>query len=189
MADEANEVVASENDTTEEVVNTEEVEETTAQVETEDQPQEDIELLKEQNKRLFERAKKAEAEAKELKAKVTPKPQPKVEPSEKQDGLTPLDAVLLAKSNVSEPEDIEEVITYAQYKKISIKDALADKTLQLILRDKADTRATSEATNTGPARRGTVKPTDEQILANAAAGKEVDPVALAEARWNLKKSN
>jgi len=186
MADEANEELDSQNQPTEEVENTEEVEDVTTQGTTEDQPEEDINLLKEQNKKLFERAKKAEAEAKDLKAKVnTSKPAP-TELSEKQDGITSLDAIVLAKANVHE-DDIDEVVSYAKFKGISIKQALADKTMKSILRDKTEFRETSEATNTGPARRGSAKPTDEQILANAQAGKEVNPEDLAEARWNQKK--
>lgn len=59
MSTEDNEELDSQNQATEEVVKTEQVEDT-ALAETED-----VEKLREQNKRLFERAKKAEAKLKE----------------------------------------------------------------------------------------------------------------------------
>jgi hypothetical protein len=187
---EATEELDSTNQSTEEVDNTEEIEETDSESGTED-----LNALQEKNKRLFERAKKAEAEAKLLKAERLKKEeqaktvQPKVEqPSQKQDGLTPMDAIILGKSDISETEDIEEVINFAGYRKMSIPQALKDKTLQAILSDRKEQRATAEATNTSTARRGTSKPTDEQLIANAEAGKyPEDAETLAEARINLKK--
>lgn len=168
---------------TEEVVNTEVVEETTAEVETEDNSAQ-LEL-EEKNKKLYERAKKAEEELKKLKAAKPKAPEAPAAP-EKQ-GLTPMDAIVLSTAKITDVEDIEEVVNYAAYKGIEIKDALKDKTMQTILRTKAEERQTAEATNTGAGRRGSSKPSGEQLLANARSGKPVDDIdALAEAHFNDK---
>lgn len=189
MSEQDTETLNSSNETTEEVDNTDAVEENDAQ-----SGSEDLETLQEKNKRLFERAKKAEAEAKLLKAERLKReeqakvPQPPVEtPSKKQDGLTALDAIAIAKANIHE-DDVEEVVRWAKYNNITIKDALKDKTMQTILRDKEEIRSTANATSTGAARRNTSKPSPESILENAAKGIfPEDPAALAEARLASRK--
>ena len=188
MADNADETVDSTNDTTEEVVNTEEVEETDLS-ETED-----LGELQEKNKKLFERAKKAEAEAKLLKAerlKAEEEAKAKVvktEPSEKQGGLTPKDLYALMEAKVPQ-DDIEVVSEYAAFKKTSVAEALKSSVIKSELADRAEQRQTAEATNTGTARRGSAKPTPEQVMANVSEGKlPEDPEALAKARWAVKKA-
>lgn len=190
MDEESNDNIESVNDETEEVLNTEEVEETTPEVETED-----IEALKQElakkeelNKKLFERAKKAEAEAKARKGEVAPAPTT----PEKQDAvqLTPMDAILLSKANVTEQEDIEEVISYANFKKIPVSEALKNSTVKTILAEKAEQRSTAQATNTGAARRGSSKLSPEQILANASKGnlpESAEDLAEAHMAAKLKK--
>jgi hypothetical protein len=189
MGEILDETIDSTNDTTEEVAKTDEVEEVTddASDETED---EDLETLREKNKRLFERTKKAEAEAKLLKAeRIKKEEKAKVEsPSQKQDGITPMDAVVLMGAKVTEKEDIEFVAEYAKFKNIPLSEALKSSIVKAELAERLEHRTTAAATNTGAARRGTAKITDEQIVANAEQGKEVDPEALAEARMNIKKS-
>jgi hypothetical protein len=182
MAD-ANDELESVIEPTEEVENTEEVEETVVETETEDEAQEesqDSELV-EKNKKLFERAKKAEAELKEFKAKAqapTAKPTP-----EKQGDLSSMDTIALIGAQVTVKEDIDEVVDFARVKGISIDEALAHNVVKAILKDKAEVRQTAAATNTGTARRSSSKPTNEQVLANVASGKlPDDPEALAEAR-------
>ena len=86
-----------------------------------------------------------------------------------------MDTIALIGAKVTEKEDIDEVVDYARLKGISIFEALATNVVKTILKDKAEQRASAEATNTGPARRGSAKLTDEQILEAASKGKEVDP--------------
>jgi hypothetical protein len=182
------EIIDSTSDETEEVLKTEEVEEVDG---AEAEETEDIEAIKEKNKRLFERAKKAEAEAKILKAerlKKEEKAKAEPQPSQKQDGLTSMDAIVLMGAKVTEKEDIEMVAEYAKFKGIPIADALKSSIVKAELAEKAELRSTAAATNTGNARRGTARPTDEQIVSSAAEGKEVDPELLAEARFNIKKA-
>lgn len=185
MDEESNDNIESINDETEEVFNTEEVEETVADTETEDESEEDIEAIKEQNKKLFERAKKAEAELKKAKASK-PAPAPSA-PSEKQDGLTPLDTLALFNAKVTSKEDIETVQKFARIEGLSIEDALSDSIVQNILKTRAEERATAAASNTSTARRGTSKPSLDQVLSNAETGKlPDDPELLAEARLAAK---
>jgi hypothetical protein len=164
---------------------------------------EDVETLKaqlaekdKQNTKLFERAKKAEGFEKQPDGSwVKPQKKPEVKSDPKptevaktNDGLTSMDAIVLMGAKVTEKEDIEFVAEYAQFKKISIADALKSSVVKSELAEKSEVRATAAATNTGNARRGTSKPTDEQIVNNASEGKDVDPEALAEARFNIRKS-
>ena len=190
MSDNDNENLDSTNETTEEVVNTDEVEETDDQSESED-----LEVIKEKNKRLFERAKKAEAEAKLLKAErlkqeeqaKVKKVETKTESSEKQ-GDFDLEDVAVLVQKVSDKEDRDMVKDYAKFKKISLEDALKNNVIQAELKNRAEERTTAQATNTNGGRRGSTKPTPEQILANAAQGKlPDDPAELAEARAADKK--
>lgn len=192
MDEESNDNIESINDETEEVFNTEEVEEITPEVETEDKSSE----LEEKNRKLFERAKKAEAEAREWKAKAqntqapqTPKPAEST-PSEKQDGISAMDAMALMGAKVTEKEDIEEVVEYARFKGVPISEALKSSTVKTILAEKAEQRATSEATNTSSGRRGTTKPSVETILANASKGNlPENPDDLADAWIEAKKKS
>ena len=178
------------NQTSEEDVNTEVIEDETPADESEneegsvDQAQLD---LQEKNKKLFERAKKAEAELKALKSKSTAKPNT----SEKQDGISSLDAIALIKANITEKEDIDEVLEYSKLKGISIQESLKSNVVRVLLAEKAEQRRTAEATNTSAARRGNTVLPDESIVSNANQGKfPEDPAVLAKAQFNLmKKAN
>jgi hypothetical protein len=187
MDEESNDNIESINDETEEVLNTEEVEETVVDTETEDDSLIDrLAKVEETNKRLFERAKKAEAEAKEWKAKGQPA-EAQTNSSEKQDGLSSMDTIALIDAKVTNREDIETVQKYARLEGISIGDALSASVVKAILKDKAESRQTAEATNSGPARRGSSKPSLDAVLEGTLTGKlPDDPELLAEARMNAK---
>ena len=113
MSEQDNENLDSTNETTEEVVKTEEVVEESV-VDT--PPEDETEKLKETNKRLFERAKKAEAEAKKLKAEAE-KAQP--DPSNERDELR-----LIAKG--LSDEEIEQAQVIAKGKGISLTESIKD---------------------------------------------------------------
>ncbi len=182
----ADETVDSPNDTTEEVDNTEEIDETDSGSESED-----LEALQEKNKRLFERAKKAETEAKLLKAERLKKEETvkaKPAPVQTEVGLTPKDTLILMNQKVTEEEDIDAVLEFAQFKKISVSEALKLSVVKTLLAEKAELRKTAQATNTGVARRGTTKPSAETLIADAQKGRMPDDAdALAEARFELMK--
>lgn len=184
MSDELNEELDSQNQSTEEVVNTEEVEVETPAEDTED----DVEALREKNKKLFERAKKAEAEAKELKTKVKA-PEQKPQTVEKQTGdVTLKDQYALLEAKVP-ADDIDEVISYAKYKGISVAEALKTAVVKATLSERAEVRKTAEVAHTGGGKRTTVKLSDEALVNKAEQGDlPEDPDALVEARFNLKKN-
>ena len=79
------------------------------------------------------RAEKAEKELKSEKAQVKP------------DSLSPKDYLALTSASVN-PEDFDEISDFATFRKISIGEALKNKTLQLILSERAEERATELAT-------------------------------------------
>jgi len=124
---------------------------------------------------------KAIADRKDKKAKKVEKPEPKEEETK----ITPLDTIALMKADVTEEDDIQEVIDYAGYKKISVTEALKSPVVKTTLADRAEERKTAKATNTKGGKRGTAKQSAESIIQQARDGKEVDPEKLAEARMNI----
>lgn len=150
-----------------ESTNQPEVEETQETPEDSEESKDDVEALKEQNKKLFERAKTAEAKLKELKPKVEPKPE--TPPSDP--GLPIADIIALSKIH---EEDVEEVVNYAKFKKIPVKEALKLNVIKTLLNDRAEERKTAEATAKGSQRRSSATVSDESLLDNASTGKVPD---------------
>lgn len=71
------------------------------------------------------------------------------------DTLSAKDAMLLAKADV-DLEDVDEVISFANFKKITIKEALENKTLKSLLAENKEHRASAIAAQTkGSPRTGT----------------------------------
>ena len=68
-------------------------------------------------------------------------------------------------------EDFEKVKDYAGFRKISISEALSDKTLKVILSESAEERKTELARQGGKGNRSPEKATPEAILEKARAGK------------------
>ena len=149
---------------------------------------EEVTKLQEQNKKLYERAKKAEAEAKALKKTSEPKPDVTVQP---QVQLTALDAVLLSKSDISEKEDIETLVEYANFKHISVAEAMKTPVMKAELAQRAQERKSAQATHTGGGKRSSATLTSDQILANAEKGimpkSDDDWDKIAEARAKARR--
>lgn len=151
----------------------------------------DVATLKEQNKKLFARAKKAEGfefkDGKWVKPVVDKKPETKVEPSQE---LSAKDALLLAKANV-DLEDVDEVIDFAKYRKITIAEALQNNTLRAILTDSQEKRKTALATQTSGTRK-TTAPTIEALTEKAQKGElsesEIDKLVELRMEAKLNKS-
>jgi hypothetical protein len=109
------------------------------------------------------RAKKAEAAI--IKAKAKPAKAP-TEPK-----LTTFDLLALQKANIETEEDLDEVVRWADYNKISVAEALKSKILNTVLSDKAEERKSAAAVNLGTGRRaGGGQVSDERLLADAAKG-------------------
>lgn len=105
--------------------------------------------------------------------------------------LDPSDVFVLVKANVLE-EDVPDIVEYARFKKISIRDALQTNFVKALLSDKAEERATAEATHTGSARRSAGAKNSRDIINEASRGNlPDDPTALAEARLKqrIKEKN
>lgn len=164
-----------ETETTEEA--TETAEETTA-----DNQVEEIEALRAKaakvddleakNKKLFERAKKAES-----------KPVPT-------DDLSVTDAVVLMQNGVK-AEHFKDVIQASKVLGMSIQDALKNDVVKTILAKKVEEEKTANATQVKPQARGTQKVTSDQVLQKFERGdlpqSDEDFAALAEARLYRNK--
>ena|ERR1700712_1946952 len=108
-----------------------------------------------------------------------------------QTGLTAEDALALAKADVEE-EDLETVTKWAKSNTMTVKEALKDKDLRLILDGHAEERRTADATNTGGAR-GAKKASGDDLLRKAETTNELPDTdegmdALASARHGRFKT-
>ena len=94
----------------------------------------------------------------------------KGEKKEEKDGyvMSEKDIFALSKANIEE-EDLDEIKDYAQFKKLTVADALKDKTLQGILSDNAEKRQSARAVDTGKGGRSSTV-TGETLLSRAEQG-------------------
>lgn len=136
---------------------------------------ETVEELREKNKQLFARAKKAEGfdlvDGQWVK-RAKPEPQTEVLPKKETD-LTFKDQYALMDAKVP-LEDVDEVTKAAKLLGVSVSDALKDTAVQAILEKRQTLRKTADATNAGASRPTTKKVTDEQIVSKAAKGEIPD---------------
>lgn len=166
---------------------TEEVEKTTEETSQQEEAEGGQPEYTEHEKKMFERAKKAEAETKRLKAELeAAKNKPQTQ-EQKKDDLSPKDLYALMDAKVPQA-DVDEVIKASKLLGKSIPEALKDGLVQARLKDLAEQRQTANATNTTGSKRINAKLTDEQLVAKALKGDDVDPEALAISRINLKKA-
>lgn len=125
----------------------------------------------------FERAKKAEAELKELRDKV---------PSQE---FSPKDYLALTEAKVSS-EDFDEVVRVSKILAKPLNETLKDKTMQSILKERADERRTAESTQTGGGRRGVSQSTPEALMEEAQRGnvpeRDEDISKLVKAKIGIK---
>lgn len=153
------------------------------------------ELLTQEFKSLSEKAKEAE-KAKELaenykiraeKAeKASKKGNSEGDKTPKNDGeLSPRDIIVLTNANIAEEEDIDVVLDYAKFKKISVAEALKSSVVKATLAENEEHRKTAAATNTGAGRRGVQQKSEDSLLSEFKSGKvpetddEMDRLALA----------
>ena len=128
----------------------------------------------------FERAKKAEAKAKELEGKLN------VPSQEGQ--LTPKDYLALTEHKVSS-EDFDEVVRVSKILGKNLTETLKDRTMQSILTERVEERRTAQATQTGQQRRGGSQASPESLIEAARQGtlKESDIGKLVEAEEAAKR--
>lgn len=149
-------------DTQEEDVQVEQ--ETVEQEETTDentdtQSEETVVLTKEKFKAMQEKAIKFDEAQK--------KPKPKATPSV----TSAIDDETMARIYGIHEDDFQEVKDMAAFKKISFAEALKLGATKAILAEKAEFRKTAEISNTGNARRGATKVSDDTLLKNLGEGK------------------
>ena len=132
------------------------------------------------------RAEKAEKAKKPLETETPIKPTGEDTP--KKSTLSPEDVYALIEAKVPK-EDIDEVKVQAKAREVSITEILGDRTMQTILRERAEERKTAQATNTGGGKRGSSKVSDETLLAQVEKGElpEEDMERAAKARIKQKQ--
>lgn len=162
---------------------------------------EEIETMKvsiaENEAKLAEDFKKKEeeyAKAKELAEnyKIRAEKAEKAEKTKKEgkEEMESKDIYALVKADVPE-EDVDEVRAFATYKKMSVAEALKDKTLKSILSDRAEERRTANLSQVKGARVSS-KITGEALIEKIQKGEEVkieDIDKLVEARMKAKMGN
>ena len=107
------------------------------------------------------------------------------------DGLTSKDTIALINAKVHE-DDIDDIVEYAKFKKVSVSEALKSGVIKSTLAEKQEQRNTANATNTGKTRSGNAKLSGEALLEKAQSTGDVpesdaDMKALAEARLNSQR--
>jgi len=152
---------------------------------SEEEPEETVEEIKARLAKAEElatnyktRAEKAEAKAKENKPQAA---QPK-----KEADLSQTDLYALIKADV--PEDaISEIKEVAKLKGISVSEALKTTLVKSILAEKAEQKATAEATSVGTVRRSGPSLTPSAVLEKARKGELPDTDAGLEALLKARK--
>jgi predicted nucleotide-binding protein (sugar kinase/HSP70/actin superfamily) len=125
---------------------------------------------------------KAEAEAKIKEREPNTKPEVK---EKTQEELSPRDIIVLTNANIAEEEDIDVVLDYAKFKKISVAEALKSSVVKTTLAENEEHRRTAAAANTAPGRRGAQQKSEDSLLSEFKSGKvpetddEMDRLALA----------
>lgn len=133
--------------------------EETTEEDTDTPSEETVVLSKEKFKAMQEKAIKFDEAQK--------KPKPKTNSSVTQ----AIDDETLARIYGIHEDDFQEVKDMANFKKISIAEALKLSATKAILAERAEFRKTAEVSSTGNARRGPTKVSDDTLLKNLAEGK------------------
>lgn len=150
--------------------------------------------VEDRNKQLFARTKKAEGFEPDgnggwKKSEAKPKEEIKGTSENSKDSLTSADVFTLVKNDVPE-EDIDEVLEYAKFKKISVAEALKSSVVKTMLADKAEQRKVNEGTSTSGGRQSNARISDESLMANARKGvmpeSEADLTRLFKLRKGIK---
>ena len=144
------------------------------------------------------RAEKAEAEIKKAKAEVEPSKKPEEEelPKKPMETTTPKNEFSLSDIralNDVHDDDVNTVVDWAKFKKISIAEAKKTSEIQTLLREKTEERKTAEATNIKGGKRAIPQTSDKELLKKVMTGdfpdlEDDDFGRIAEARLKQKMS-
>lgn len=127
---------------------------------------------------------KIRAEKAEKLAKAN-KEQPKAEAKIYEGDLTAKDTIAIIEAKVSS-EDIDDVVEYAKFRKISIPEALKSNVVKTMLAEKQEMRTTAAAANVGSSKRTSGKVPDDVLLAKASKGELPDNEADLQRLVNLR---
>lgn len=83
--------------------------------------------------------------------------------------LSQKDVIALARANVHD-NDLDEVISYAKFKGVTVAEALQTDYIKTTLTTNAEKRKSAETASAGNVKRGSGGKTDEAVLANLAKG-------------------
>jgi hypothetical protein len=154
------------------------------------------ELLMQEFKSLSEKAKEAEkakelaenykirAEKAEKASKKGNSEGEKTPKNERNEEMSSRDIIALTKANIAD-EDIDVVLDYAKFKKISVVEALKSSVVKATLAENEEHRKTAAATNIGTGRRGVQQKSENVLLSEFKSGKvpetddEMERLALA----------
>lgn len=149
--------------------------------ETEEETSKEAEIAK--NQKI--RAEKAEAELKKLKNQQAQQAQQAEGEGTPKKDLSTEDLYALIDNKVPQ-EDITDVKEYAQFKGISVAEALKSSVVKSVLSEKAEARKVAQGTNTGTSKRGVSKTPSSTLLEKFKKGEipesEEDMRRIAEAR-------
>jgi len=138
---------------------------------TDDEKDEHYQKIVSQNKQLYTRLKKSEGF--EMIDGKWVKPEPKEnkpkEESKTETSLSQKDLITLMKSNIAE-DDVEEVLNYAKFRNMSLKDTLESDVIKNLLKVKEEFRASADATHTGTTAKSKGQVSDDDLLLNAKKG-------------------
>ena len=149
-------------------------------------PKKDTKDWKQIAENYKKRAEKAERENKEKKGGAS-----KQNSSTSQGNrLSDEDMYVLLENKVPSA-DFKDVVEYARFKKVSVEEALKSSVVKVMLSEKAETRRTANATQTGSQRRQSGRVSDQSLVENARKGQlpdnDADIERLAKARIASKK--
>lgn len=150
--------------------------------------EEDAQTLKERLAKLEENYnnQKKRAEKAESQLKASSVENKNTETKTQENNLSIKDTIAFAKAGL-EDEDVEEVLEYARFKKISISEALKSPVISATIKQKEEFRKTSQATYTGSSRTSNTKIDDNSLINNAKKGllpeSEADMARLASLKY------
>ena len=168
-------VEEKEEETQEETIDESE-EETQDEETSEEESEESIEQHSDESLEDYKaRIAQLERENKTLKIQKAKARQKKAEPKQSSNNgtLSNEDVIAIARSNIHD-DDIQTVREYAQFRKISIKEALNDSVVKSIIDKNESKRKAGNASNMGNSKRGQAKVSEEVLLEQARKGEMPD---------------
>lgn len=143
----------------------------------------------EEKKQILEKAKKAEELANNYKIRAEKAEKKEPKDNAPKNDLSQTDMITLARADIHD-DDIDEVLEYARFKKVGVKDALGSSVIKSMLAERKEERATADATSTGNKRPGGKAVTGNELLSQVEAGKfpdsDEDINKLVDARFKSK---